>query len=165
MIYAMLYSQHKEAENMKRAVLPLIVICGVLLIASSSYAQDAAQRELDSLMNQWVNSLKTENIDSFADCYWQDAQSVRFDPAGGSRLLEGASAIRGAQAEWFARVDYPSLGLDYPEPARFLPGAGDMPVYVFNVTKFKFIDIFYFQKRSGRYRILKHVLLLNPQGQ
>jgi len=40
-----------------------------------------------------------------------------------------------------------------------------MPVYIFNVRKFQFLDIFYFQKRSGRYKILKHLLLANTQGQ
>lgn len=149
---------------MKRAVLCFLVLAGALLLVPCSFAQEAVQRELDALANKWVNALLSEDLAAWADCYWPDAVSVHYNPAGDSKLLEGSAAIRNEQAGWFANVDYAAMGLVYPEPARFLPGSGDMPVYIFNVKQFKFLDIFYFQKRSGRYKILKHILVQDPQG-
>jgi hypothetical protein len=61
-------------------------------------------------------------------------------------------------------VDYESLNLEYPEPERFLPKTGDTPVYVYNYREHKFIDVFYFQKRTGKYRIIHHILLINLQS-
>jgi hypothetical protein len=127
-------------------------------------ADPAARAPLDALMHRWIGALKAEDLDTLMSCYWPDALSISYDPTGGSELLEGTEAIRGSTAAVFEAYDYPSLGLEYPEPARFFPTQDDLPVYIYNYVDFRFIDIFYFQARSGEYRIMRHVLLIDPQG-
>jgi hypothetical protein len=96
--------------------------------------------------------------------YWPEAVVISYDPSGGSELLEGPEAIRRSQEAVFAEYDYPSLGLQYPEPARFFPERDSLPVYIYNYVDYRFIDIFYLQERSGEVRILRHILLVDPQG-
>jgi len=127
-------------------------------------AEPAAREELDALMTRWIEALKSEDIDTLMSCYWPDAVSVSYDPTGGSELLEGTDAIRASTEAVFEAYDYPSLGLEYPEPARFFPTRDDLPVYIYNYLDYRFIDIFYFQTRSGEYRIRRHVLLIDPQS-
>jgi hypothetical protein len=127
-------------------------------------ADPPAREQLDSLMARWIDALRSEDIDTLLGCYWPGAVSITYDPGGGSELLEGTAAIRVSTEAVFAAYDYPSLGLEYPEPARFFPSRDDLPVYIYNYVDYRFIDIFYFQSRAGEYRILRHVLLVDPQG-
>ncbi|MBN1834926.1 MAG: hypothetical protein JW820_03685 [Spirochaetales bacterium] len=127
-------------------------------------ADPAAQVELDALMQRWITALLNEDLEGMLECYWPDAVSISYDPAGWSELLEGTEAIRRSQEAVFAEYDYPSLGLVYPEPARFFPQTDSLAVYVYNCIDFRFIDVFYFEERSGELRIRRHVLLVDPHG-
>lgn len=146
-----------------RMVVPAVL--GLCLLQPALLRADSPQQaELDALMGRWIEALKSEDSDTLVECYWPDAVSITYDPSGGSELLEGRQAIRESQDAVFAQYDYPSLGLEYPEPARFFPQNGDLPAYIYNYVDYRFIDVFYFEKRSGEYRILRHLLLIDPQG-
>jgi hypothetical protein len=152
--------------NRAVTVLALVVLCllGTLPRPTAAFGDPSLQAELDALMQRWIEALKTEDSATLAECYWPDAVAVSYDPSGGSELLEGRQAIRESQEAVFAEYDYPSLALEYPEPARFFPRSDPLPVYIYNYVDYRFIDIFYFEKRSGEVRILRHVLLVDPQG-
>ena len=139
-------------------------LTGMLLQPPDLRADSTLQDRLDALMDRWIEALKSEDSDGMLECYWPEAVSISYDPAGGSELLEGLDAIRQSQEAVFAQYDYPSLGLEYPEPARFFPEADSLPVYIYNYVDYRFIDIFYFEERSGEVRILRHVLLIDPQS-
>ena len=150
-----------------KTVVVVLAFClgGSLLQTLPLQADPSLQGSLDALMERWIEALKREDSEEILDCYWPEAVSVSYDPAGGSELLEGLQAIRESLEAVFAEYDYPSLGLEYPEPARFFPDADTLPVYIYNYVDFRFIDIFYFEERSGEVRILRHILLIDPQSQ
>lgn len=150
-----------------KTVVVVLALClgGTLLRTVPLAADPSLQGELDGLMERWIEALKREDSEEILDCYWPEAVSVSYDPTGGSELLEGLQAIRESLEAVFAEYDYPSLGLEYPEPARFFPEADTLPVYIYNYVDFRFIDIFYFEERSGEVRILRHILLIDPQSQ
>lgn len=141
-----------------------LCLAGILLPLASLHADSALQAELDALMARWIGALENEDTEGMLECYWPEAVSISYDPAGGSELLEGRQAIRESQDAVFAEYDYPSLGLEYPKPARFFPSQDSLPVYIYNYVDFRFIDIFYFEERGGEVRILRHILLIDPQG-
>jgi hypothetical protein len=123
-----------------------------------------AQEAIDALMARWIGALVSEDSETLAGCYWPEAVSISYDPSGGSELLEGGAAIRQSIEAVFAEYDYPSLGMVYPEPTRFFPQNDTVPVYVYNYVEYRFIDVFYFEERMGEYRILRHLLLIDPQS-
>ena len=141
-----------------------MVVAGVVFFASFASAEDGVQKKLDTLMDTWISSLPKEDIDALISCYWPDATKVVYNPNGQSYMLEGSAAIKQDQQAWFDGVDYAFFNLKYPEPERFLPKSGGTPVYIYNYTEHNFIDVFYFQNRSGTYRIIRHMLLVDPQG-
>ena len=103
-------------------------LLGILLQPMMLAAEPVLQAELDALMGRWIEALETEDSDGLLECYWPEAVSISYDPSGGSELLEGTEAIRASQDAVFAEYDYPSLGLEYPEPARFFPRNDRLPV-------------------------------------
>ena len=141
-----------------------LVLAGTLAQPPRLQAESPLQASLDALMARWIGALESEDIGGMLECYWPEAVSISYDPAGGSELLEGRQAIRESQEAVFAEYDYPSLGLEYPEPARFFPNTDSLPVYIYNYVDFRFIDVFYFQERAGEVRILRHLLLIDPQS-
>ena len=148
---------------MKKVFVPgCIVVLLLVLYPAMMSAQSAVQRQIDTLMKTWEKALVTEDLDTLIDCYWPDALSVTYNRNGESAMQDGSRAIRREQEGWFDQLDYPSLGLKYPEPQRFLPEQSDKPVYIYDYSSSGFMDIFYFEKRSGEYRISKHVLLIIP---
>jgi hypothetical protein len=150
---------------MKRsAAVAVLCLLQLLWLAAPLRADSPLQGELDTLMARWIEALKNEDSETLMSCYWSDAVSITYDPSGGSELLEGTAAIRESTETVFAEYDYPSLGLEYPEPERFFPLRDSLPVYIYNYVDYRFIDVFYFQRRSGEYRIVRHILLIDPQG-
>ncbi len=152
---------------MKKNLLLLIATVLMLFPLSLSVADTQEQVQLDQLMQKWISALTTENIEAMASCYWPEATKIIYNPNRTSSMLEGIEEIRENQQRLFDKFDYPSMHLQYPNPKRFLPGSVSeeerRPVYIYDNKKRGFIDIFFFEKRSGEYRIIQHLLLINPK--
>jgi len=140
-----------------------IVTAMALAWGGTAFAQEA-RVELDVLVEKWTTALTTEDIDSFLDCYWDDAIRVNYNPDGTADLTEGVEAMREIDQQWFDAIDYESLNLVYDEPVRFFPQDAN-PTYVYPNSAFGFMDIFEFERRRGRYKIARQYLLPHPTAE
>lgn len=146
---------------MKRTVVIAFLIGCVFSVAGAG-AQSAEQNRLDALMAKWLRSLNTENIADYSSCYWNDATVLTYDTKGSHRMLRGINAIRANQQNWFDGADYASFKLTYPQPDRFSQGMRGSWVYVYNnIDRYRYMEAFYFEERSGEYRIVHQLLVSN----
>lgn len=53
------------------------------------------------------------------------------------------------------------MNLIYDETVRFFPNQGG-PTYVYPNSRFSVVDIFEFERRGGRYRIVRQYLFPHP---
>ncbi len=150
---------------MKRIASSVILNIVLVLSVFPAFTDNQAQGKLDMLMDKWTTSLSSEDIDSMVSCYWPEVLDITYSTNGKSSSRVGIDAVRENQQMLFDRIDYPSLHLNYPEPARFIPESGDLPIYIYDYREKNFMDIFYFEKRSGEYRIIRHILLIMPRKQ
>ncbi len=148
---------------MRRLVVVAILI-GCLSSVMSASAQSADRSEIDALMAKWLHALNTENISDYASCYWDDATVLGYDTAGNSGVFRGINAIRAHQQQWFDGADYAAMNLTYSPPDRFTLGSPTSWVYVYdNSERYRFIEAFYFERRSGEYRIVHQFLISGVQ--
>jgi len=146
---------------MKKIVVIALLI-GFSLQAADLFAQGTDQDKVDALMNRWIRSLTTENIEQYASCYWKDATQLIYDTKGSSTLFEGIAAIRNKQQQWFENADYASMNLIYPEPNRFPYGGSSSWVYVYNnIGKYRYLEAFYIERRAEEFRIIDQILVSN----
>ena len=142
---------------MKKALFLIFVFVCTILPAGVFAAENSPQMEIDALVGKWLWAIAHEYVDGYANCYWPDATDEMYDAKGQSSIVIGSPALRQRQQEWFDNLDFSTLDLKYPEPTRFLPVTGDICVYSYVLNQFKQMEIFYFQKRGGEYRILRQI--------
>ena len=147
-------------RNMRRIGAVMVLLTG---IATLSGAEEGDRDRIDALMLRWETALISEDIDALIDCYWDDAFSATYGGNTPFAAQDGSAEIRREQEGWFSQLDYPSLGLDYPEPVRAFPGRGAMPLYIYDNGDSGFLDLFYYEKRDGDFRIANHVLIILPR--
>lgn len=113
-------------------------------------------------MAKWLHSLTAENIADYASCYWPDATVLTYDTKGAPRMLSGIEAIRANQQQWFDATDYAAMNLTYSAPDRFAEHAPEEWVYIYNnIDRYRYLEAFYIEQRSGEYRIVNQLLVSN----
>jgi len=122
------------------------------------------QRELDVLVEKWTEALISEDIDGFLSCYWDDAERLMYFPGQEPVVVNGIDQMRAEQQRGNDQSDFASMNLIYDEPVRFFPNEG-RPTYVYPNSRFGFMDIFEFEKRGGRYRIIRQYLFPHPPAE
>lgn len=142
-------------------VLRFIVVIAVIISSTGIAFAEDDRLELDSLVEKWTESLLNENIDDFLDCYWDDAVRIMYFPGRDAEITEGIDELRAAEAISFEQLDYRSMNLIYDEPLRFFPRDG-RPTYIYPNSRFSFMDVFEFEERRGRYRIITQYLMPHP---
>jgi Ca2+-binding EF-hand superfamily protein/PBP1b-binding outer membrane lipoprotein LpoB len=145
----------------------LLLLFAVILSACVTPPQGGdpeAQRELDSLMEHWINALKTENIDAYMEVYWPDAERVILQPDGGEIILRGIGEIREQQTDSFMRLDG-FEDLHYSEPEREFHGETAAYHYEVESPQVFFRQHFEFQHREGRWAIIHQVIDLRTVGE
>ncbi|HUX21883.1 MAG TPA: hypothetical protein VMW69_11640 [Spirochaetia bacterium] len=149
---------------MKKRLLLIAMILSTFTV-SVAFAQGADYALTDGLMSKWIRALQSEDIGSFASCYWPEATLFSFNPSETSTLLEGVDSIQSNQASLFAAFDYGAMNLSYPKAARFPSRGNNRVIYVYdNRERFGYIEIFYLERRAGEYRILNQILTMGlPQ--
>jgi hypothetical protein len=148
---------HPEVRSMKRM---FVLIC-VLAITGGSIGAFAApspvQKEIDALMAKWRWAISNEFVDEYIKCYWPEITDQAYDNQGQPSILTGLEAMRQRQQEWSDTLDMSKMDMNYPEPLRFIPASGDIVVYQYVLKQFSEMEIFYFQRRGGEYRILRQI--------
>jgi hypothetical protein len=142
---------------MKQKIFIILVLALVVFPIRTFAADSSPQLEIDALVGKWLWAIAHEYVDGYANCYWPDAINEMYDARGQSSVVVGVAALRKRQQEWSDNLDFSTIDTRYPEPTRFLPGSGDICVYSYVLKQFKEIEIFYFQKRNGEYRIFRQV--------
>ena len=145
---------------MKGLLRHIVVVSFILGIAGIAFADNPGP-ELDLLVEEWTESLLNEDIDDFLGCYWDDAVRIMYFPGRDAEITEGIDELRAAEAISFEQLDYRSMNLIYDEPVRFFPRDG-RPTYIYPNSRFSFMDVFEFEERRGRYRIIKQYLMPHP---
>jgi len=145
---------------MNKTTRTILAIFVMITVVSPVYSADP-QQELDALVMKWTESLIAEDIEGFLSCYWDDAVRLVYFPGQEPTLVDGIEAMRIEEQKGMDEYDFASMNLIYDEPIRFFPNQGG-PTYVYPNSRFAFMDIFEFEKRRGRYRIVRQYLFPHP---
>jgi len=116
-----------------------------------------ARRQLDTLMENWLIALKSENIDAYMEAYWPDAERVILPREGGEVVLRGVDEIREQQTDSFRRLDN-FEELHYSEPEREFHGDRAAYHYEVETPGIFFRQHFEFERREGRWAIIHQVI-------
>lgn len=151
----------QEAEvKMKRMV---ILAAALALVATFPVSSQSVERELDALVDTWVDALSTGDIDAFMSCYWDDAIRIMYGTES-TQLDEGARRIRDAQQELFDQRGSEPMQFPYDPIVRLIPD-GARPTYFLPNSAWSYMDVFEFERRVGEYRIIKQYVLPHPPAE
>lgn len=136
------------------------IVALLLITAGSGFAAEP-EVEIDRLLETWTDSLISEDIDGFLDCYWDEAVRINYNPGAESMMTQGMTALRREEQTAFDQLDFGSFNLIYDEPVRFFPD-NNRPVYIYPNSRFAYMDVFEFEQRGGVYRIIRQYLMPHP---
>lgn len=119
-------------------------------------------RRLDEVMMGWEEALRTTNVGSFAEHYWDDAVKVLVFPNGGRHVLHGRDAIAEQQEAFFRSVrrEDPDAFRRYRLPEHEIEILPEhLPVFVYRPEDSGMTEVFQFEQRGDHVAISRHVLM------
>lgn len=121
---------------------------------------------IDAVVNKWVKTLQTENLEGFSDTYWPEVVHTSKKADGSvTESIRGIEDLKAQQREWFDKWDFYAR-LVYSEPQRDFESQPGKAIYTISgkldQEKWGWQDIFQLTKRNREWRIIEHVLIELP---
>ena len=141
----------------------------LLLFACASAPEQITQEDrtaIDAVVNKWVKSLQTKDMEGLVDTYWPDFVRTSKDANGSvTETVQGIEEFKVKQQEMFDQGDFFKL-IVYSNPQRDFKSELGEPIYkIFGKVgegEWGWQDIFQLTKRNGEWRIIDHILIAMP---
>lgn len=143
---------------MKHAVLVLMLISFIL---SQAWCQSSRKfHDPESVITQWEESFRSRSLDTFADCYWENAGQWWLLPDGRLERNEGIGSIIDRQTAIFDELGPDILSFRLPEPQVYPASYTGIPMFIYDDPELGTTEVFWFEERSGRIRITRQLVIV-----